>query len=185
MRHRPGPGSETWRWFREASREASPNTAIDRRACRHPRRGRSPTPASPCRTTRPTLFARRGRRPAWSSRRSLGKHQLDLHAQLPFGAALGFLDVVVGADLRVHGKLPDMEDVTDAAADGNGPTVAAIRLPVRRDQRGRREIRAAGQVVVDERLHEQVAVTGAVTSAHRPDVVHQHAVDPWTFRIEM
>ena len=45
----------------------------------------------------------------------LGKHELHLGPQLPVGAEVGTHDIVVGAELRVHGKLAEMEDLSDAA----------------------------------------------------------------------
>ena len=58
--------------------------------------------------------------------RLLGKHELDLGAQLPFGAEVGTHDIVVGAELRVHGKLAEVEDLPDASAKLTKKLEAAI-----------------------------------------------------------
>src|SRR5687768_13478183 len=51
---------------------------------------------------------------SWMERCSLGEHELHLRADLPVRTVVGSHHVVVGADLRVHRQLAEMEDVADA-----------------------------------------------------------------------
>src|SRR5262245_21486684 len=69
---------------------------------------------------------------------SFRKHQLDLEPDLPGRAVVGPDGVVIGAELRVHRQLADVEDVPDAAAHRHGPLLPAGGIPVhRRDRAGR------------------------------------------------
>src|SRR4051794_30088634 len=104
-------------------------------------------------------------------RLSFREHQLNLEPDLPVGSVVGSNGVVVGRELRVHRQLAQMKDLADAAADWNGPLLAAGRVPIDRSDRRAGEIEAALEVVVDEGLDETVVVgAAAFVAGHRPDV---------------
>src|SRR5262245_34727107 len=92
--------------------------------------------------------------------RSTREQEAQLKAQRPVGCAVRLLDVVVVAGLHAERHLAEAHESADAAANRNGPLLAARRLPVRGDDRHAREIPAARKVVIDERLNQK-AVRGA------------------------
>src|SRR6188472_1798078 len=90
--------------------------------------------------------------PSLLSPRLLREQELDLGSELPVGSSSGPCDVVVGGELHVHGLVADLENPPEAASDRHGPAVAMPGFPVRGDDRRRRQIPAAGEVVVHEGL---------------------------------
>ena len=84
----------------------------------------------------------------------LGEEQLQLHSQFPVRAEIGLFDIVVGGELGIDRLLADFENLTDAAAKGHRPAVAAFSLPVGVDDRRRGQVEtvAVRDVVVDEIL---------------------------------
>ena len=69
-----------------------------------------------------------------------------LRAQLPVSASVvGRYDIVVGGDVGIDRLVTDLEDAPDAAADGHGPAIIVIGLPVGGDEGTRRQIPALGR----------------------------------------
>ena len=82
-------------------------------------------------------------------------HRLDLNPELPVGPELGALDVVERLDLEIGRGLPYDVRLPDTAPHRNGPLIPALRLPVRGDDRLRRQVLAVLDVIVDEDLREE------------------------------
>src|SRR5262245_54068634 len=93
-------------------------------------------------------------------------------AQLPISASVvGRYHIVVGGDVGIDRLKPDLEDASDAATNGNGPAVIVISLPVGGDDRGRRQVPALGEVIVEEGLQRHRIHVSAVRVASKgPDV---------------
>src|SRR5829696_7197516 len=85
-------------------------------------------------------------------------------------------DVVVGGKLHVHGLAADLEHPPEAASDRQGPAVAVAGFPIRGDDRRRRQVPAAGKIVVHEGLQRHgVDGVAVVLACDGPDVVDEHS----------
>src|SRR5215831_16278706 len=93
-----------------------------------------------------------------SCRRSFREHELYLRADLPVGSEVRSYDVVIRRDLRIHRQLADVKDLADAAAERDGPLLTGLCFPICGSDWRAREIKAAFEVVVDERLQQEVVV---------------------------
>src|SRR5262245_46335489 len=107
----------------------------------------------------------------------LGKKECPRRAQLPISASVvGRYDVVVGSDVGIDRLMPDLEDAPDAATNGNGPAVIVISLPVGGDERGRGQVPALGEVIVEEGLQRhRIHVSAVLVASKGPDVKDQEA----------
>ncbi len=89
------------------------------------------------------------------------------------------LDVVEDLHRQVHGLPAPACDLAEAAPHGNRPAIVAVRLPVGGDDRHRGHIPALLQVVVDDRLEQElVHIVGIVVTREGPDVLDEHAQNP-------
>ncbi len=111
--------------------------------------------------------------------RSLRKQEGQRELQLPVGPELRLDDIVVTPEARLDWLLADLEELVHAAAQGQCPRVAAVGFPICRDDRRGDQRPAAGQVVVDEGLHQKlIDVETVVVSRKGPRVSYQSAVVP-------
>jgi len=87
---------------------------------------------------------------------SFREQELQLQPQAPIRTIIGCFHIVESLNLGVHRLVADLEDLTETAAEWHRPLVAAVRLPVGGNNRGRGEIPAVSHVVVDEILEEEL-----------------------------
>src|SRR4051812_35576763 len=112
--------------------------------------------------------------------RSLSREEeLHLKSDRPPGSTAWRLHVVERLQTGVDWLVTDLEDLADAAADRKTPSLARGRIPVRRDDRGARQIPALEQIVVDEGLQQQLTHIRTITGAcHRPKLARQYPDHP-------
>ena len=114
----------------------------------------------------------------------LREQELDLKAPLPFRTVGRGLDVIKDLRIDVHRLFADSEHLA-AAAERDYPLLAAVGLPVGGDDGRARQVPAAGEIVVDEVLHqEEIDIGAIVVAGHRPDVAGQRADHPLTLNGE-
>src|SRR5262245_34224136 len=98
-------------------------------------------------------------------------------AQLPISASvLGRYHIVVGGDVGIDRLMPNLEDAPYAAADGHGPAVIVISLPVGGDEGACGQVPAVGGVIVEEGLQRHgIHVSAVLVASKGPDVKDQEA----------
>src|SRR4029450_730584 len=113
-----------------------------------------------------------------------------LDAELPGGCVVRSDDVVERLELGVHRQLAQLaqivparqllqpEQPAPACAQRHGPLVAAAGHPVGRQDRSAREMPALVEVVVHERLKEQLVYPGGSPAREPPLAVAQRADSP-------
>ena len=110
----------------------------------------------------------------------LGKQELQLQSQRPFGTEGRFFRIVEALYLGVHRLAADAEDLAHATAQGNRPGIVAVGFPVCRDNGRRHQIPSVGKVVVDKRLNQRgVDIIAVVITGKRPEVARQSPKKPW------
>jgi hypothetical protein len=107
----------------------------------------------------------------------------DIKANRGGGGAIGAEWGVVVLETESHGLLVEDEGAADAAAEGDGPLLAGVNVPVRGDAGSGGEGPSFAEVVVYEVLPEKVVDLGfAAGVVHGGELDEEGAEDPGTRR---
>jgi len=99
---------------------------------------------------------------------------LALQANRPVSAVFRSGNIVECLGGEVDGEFAKVHDFAKTSADGNNPDITRrIGRPVRSDDRRKREIPAAGKVVVEKRLEGHGIDVLVPPSGEGPDIVDQ------------
>jgi hypothetical protein len=128
--------------------------------------------------------------------RLIRKQKRKVRSYVPIGSIRRMLDVVIGLDVGVDWLSTNLEDTTKATVDWHRPSVSPGSLPIRGQDRRSHQKPATRQIVVEERLQQELfdrsphranimsgpsqhhrSVRAIRFSGERPDIVGEYPRD--------